>query len=309
MKIFKIFLCILMLTPVVRCDEPISIVINAGAANATFEFHGKIENDISNEDKDAFDITDDNLKRGVEALMGAWPNYVSLGHWQDIYKQRKWTPVKITLKPIKGKVIRISSEPVIVSTHTLNNLFSNKATFKAGISTEVRNSITSSWFQSLSKTVGDQISFGINFKVPGANGSELSGGISSTNSISFTSNWGVRSYKETSIAVGSSSEVLVDLEPGQEAVAVLSATKGSIEVQIDYLTSLQGNVACEFSKTYRGRYYWRQDINTVLSAIDMPIHILSRQTLKIGYYSEAKVTLTDRTSNKTLYEGPGVFRT
>lgn len=225
-----------------------------------------------------------------------------------MYRERKWSHVKRILYPIKAEVVSIRSEPVIVSIQTFSNHFSHTATYKAGISSEIKNSITSSWFDSQSLTRGSQISYGINFKVPGSNGSELSAGISTSDSLSFTTNWGVTSFEEKATTVASSSEVSVELDPGQEAVAALTATKGSMEVQIDYVASLKGDVAAKFSYPQRGRYYWRVDINTLLSAIDMPIHIFSRQILKIGYYSEAKVTLTDKHSKKMLYEGPAVVK-
>lgn len=290
------------------------MTINTGRANTSFEFHGHIKKTISPKDKQVFQLTDDNLRQGVETLMKAKPDVVSIGepnkdstYWTDLYQNRKWSPVHRTLSPIRVNTLSIHSESVVVNKQRFANKLSEPTTYKAAISSDLVNTISSSWEQSHGIDVGTEITYKVNFNLGLKGVTDLDGEISNSNHITFTTTWGVSTSEEKSTTVGSSSEVSGELQPGQEVEAILIGSQGTMDIQVEYLSSLEGDVACKFSKSHNGRTLWRQDVNTVLAAIGMPIQIFSRQTLKIGVYFEARVIVVDANSREVLSEEPVAF--
>lgn len=211
--------------------------------------------------------------------------------WNDLYKRYGWSQVRRTLYPRRAKILGIRTEPTAVKSDDFINNSSVRAKYNTGISQQVQDTASSSWSKGGELSVGQEISYGIDV---------LFGSIGGSTSLSYTSSWGEETSKTRTVVIGSNSGVEVELDPGQAVKATLFATRGTMEVQIDYTASLYGDLTCNYPDTYRGHHFWRYDLNAVQNAGGLRKTVDSTEVLKIGFYSDAMVVVTDIKSRSTL---------
>ncbi|XP_049881987.1 spherulin-2A-like [Pectinophora gossypiella] len=281
----------------------ISIDIQAGSneQNAKIEYLGSNVDIISDKERGTWQITDSKLKDAARAYSGGRPDDVyvrSPTPWNDLYTRYGWQQVQRTLLPRNARILGIKTEPVIVSTQEFVNNSTKKASYNAGITQSVEETVSNTWSKGGELTVGQEITYSIKIGV---------GEVGGTTSISYTSSWGEETTKSKSVTVGSQSGVTIDLDPGQSVQVTLSATRGTMEVQVDYTAHLDGFAACNYSGRYNGHYFWAYDINACLSAAGLPRSVDSSEVIKIGFYSDAKVEVSDKKSNKLLTQFNAAF--
>ncbi|KPJ20998.1 Spherulin-2A [Papilio machaon] len=121
-----------------------------------------------------------------------------------------------------------------------------------------------------------------------------------TSGISFTSSWGESEERTESVTVQASSSVETELQPGQAATAVLSASKGSLEVEVLYLATLRGNVVVNFKSAYKGHHFFGPSIDSVMNSGDLDNEVIIKEIINIGFYTEANLKVYDKVSGETL---------
>ncbi|XP_052747887.1 spherulin-2A-like [Galleria mellonella] len=251
---------------------------------------------ISDEERNTFELNDNNLKNSVRSYFGLRPDDAFLRSptpWGDLYKTYGWSQVARTLEPRNGKILKITSKPVIVLEQIFENNSSKPALFNVGISQTVENTVSSSWSKGGELSVGQEINYGFDIEV--ANG----GG---TTSLSYTSSFGENTEKSESVTVGASSAMEILLQPGQVVVASLQATRGYIQVEIEYDASLNGQSAVNYADTFKGHHFWALDIRAVMSSGGLSNSKVSKETITIGFYSNSKVVVLDKNYGNKIME-------
>lgn len=187
-----------------------------------------------------------------------------------------------TLSVQSATIVGLTAEPVIVTSSVFENSSDKSATFSVGVTDSVTDTVENSW----SETHGIELSQSISYEV----GFLGSGGGGET-SISYNAEFGTAGSQSTSVTVGSNNAISVDLDPGQSVTAVLSATRGKLQVQITYQVALTGVTAVNYNPTFKGHHFWALDINGVMQAGGIPIVITITETVEVSYYGNAKIQL------------------
>jgi hypothetical protein len=271
----------------------ITISINAGAdaSSSSVTASGSVQHVITDAERKAFGIEDAALKKAVKAYYGKSPNdaYVcSPTPWDDLYKTYGWPQVESLLSVQSAKVIGVTSTPTVVATQTFRNTSSETATFNCGMTQEVSVTNESSWSNTASVGIEQSVSYGVSFLGTGASGET---------SLNYTQTWEEGGSQSQSMTLGTSAGVEVELGPGKSVEAQLTASKGTLTVQIVYQLTLSGNVALNYNPTYKDHHFWTFDVNSVLAAGGIPITITSTETIEIGYYANSQIVLTDGTGS------------
>ncbi|XP_059047952.1 spherulin-2A-like [Achroia grisella] len=257
---------------------------------------GKQVGIITDTERNTFELNDNNLKNSVNSYFGKRPDDAYLRSptpWGDLYKSYGWDQVRRTLVPRNGKILRITSKPVVVMEQVFENNSTRPALFNVGISQTVENTVTSSWSKGGALSIGQEISYGFDIEVASGGG---------TTSLSYTSSWGENTDKSESITVGASSAMEITLQPGQAVIAQLHATRGSIEVEVEYEAALSGDTAINYSKTYKGHHFWALGIRDVMSSGGLSNKKESKEVISIGFYANSKVVVHDKSAGKRLME-------
>jgi hypothetical protein len=269
----------------------ITVSINAGAdaSSSSVTATGSVQHVITDAERTAFKIQDSALKNAVKAYYGKSPNdaYVcSPTPWNDLYTTYGWPQVQSLLVVQSAKVLGVTSTPTVVATQTFKNSSSEAATFNCGMTQEVSVTNESSWSNTQSVGIQQSISYGVSFLGTGASGES---------SLSYTQTWEQGGSQSQSMTLGTSAGVEIELGPGKSVEAQLTASKGTLTVQIVYQLTLSGNVALNYNPTYKGHHFWTFDVNSVLAAGGIPITITTTETIEIGYYANSQIVLTDGT--------------
>lgn len=73
-----------------------------------------------------------------------------------------------------------------------------------------------------------------------------------------------------------------------------------MDIQVDYSASLDGDVACNYPRRFKGHHFWSYNLNAVQAASNMRRTVKSSETIRIGFYSNARIIVSDKVSSKRL---------
>jgi len=265
----------------------LSIVINAGANQGSSSVHvsGSLTRIVTDNDRQIFGIQDSALKSAVHKLIGASPDdafVCSPTPWGDLYKTYNWSQLQTVLQVTGGRIVSFSSNPEIVSKNTFSNNSGVKGTFQAGATTSVTNTVENNWSNTYGFSVSQAINYGVNLA-----GLTVGG----TTTIGFTSTFAQGGSHSNSVAVGANQSISVELEPGQSVVANLSATRGTMTVEVDYEAHLTGSTAVNYNHGYKGHHYWDFSISSVMQAAGISNSRKISETIQVGYFANATTSL------------------
>lgn len=267
----------------------ISISIKAGATAATsaVQASGSVVHIITPTERNTFGIDDAALKAAVGKYFGQPPDDAFLCEptpWGGLYNTYHWTQVQMSLVVQKAEILSITSEPIIIATKDFANNSPYPANFNCAISDDVSNTTETNWSETNTIDVNQTISYEVSFLGTGGGGST---------SIDYSYAWGKGGSESTTVTVGSTAGVSVDLAPGQKVQAKLTASRGTMKVRVSYLASVAGTVAINYGGTYKGHHFWGLDLGNVTGAAGLSTNHVLYEDIEVGYYANGKVELVN----------------
>jgi hypothetical protein len=293
-------LLLLLLPLLASCEIIIDIEATGSANTSKVTASGSIADVISDEEMRSFGITENRLRDGAERHSGGRPQDVfvrSPTPWNDLYVSYKWPQVTRVFRPIRTEIIGIQSEPVIVATHYMENNSTKEGLFRAGVAQQLEDTVSNMWSQNNQLTLSQSVKYEVKMGLSSVTGES---------SLSYANSWGKTNTESVSKTVGSEAGVAVLLQPEQAANVSMTATRGAMTIRITYSATLTGTVACNYPKKYKGSHFWGYNINNVLNAANMQTSFTSTETIRIGFYTNARVILTNA-KKKTLKKVPVQF--
>ncbi|XP_028165591.1 spherulin-2A-like [Ostrinia furnacalis] len=288
------FKFLLVLPALASAKINVDVVATSDSATSKVEYFGSSIELITDEDIRTFGLTDSKLKDAAQKFSGGRPGDVYLKSptpWNDLYKSFGWSQVQRTLHPKSARILGIRSEPVLLVTSEFINNSSVTSTYNAGVTQQVEETVSTTWSVGGEMKVEQEINYKVDIGV---------GEIGGATRFSFSASFGKDTTKSKSVTVGSSQGVQVQLAPGQAVVASLQATRGSMEIQVDYSASLDGDIACNYPGKFKGHYFWRYDLIAVQRASGMKTTVDSTEIIKVGFYFNARVVVSDKVTANTL---------
>ncbi|XP_073965588.1 U-megalopygitoxin(8)-Mc8-like [Choristoneura fumiferana] len=280
---------IFLLPALVSAKIKVNIETGRTQEDSFVEAIGSTIDIISDEERETFKINDYQLKDAMEKWWGDRPDDVfvkSPTKWDDLYTRYSWAQVQRTLRPVSAKVLRLTKKQEVITKKTFcNHSKKNKASYSGSIKQERETTASTTWTNSHSFSVNQKIEYSVGLsEVLSAGGST---------SFGFTGSWGSGTTKSETMMVGSGIGVKVDLEPGQQVQSVLSASLGTLEIEVQYEATLSGRVTVNYSNKHNGHYFWAPDVNAVLNAAGLPTRLMSTEIIKVGFYADEQVTNHD----------------
>lgn len=272
----------------------VNITSSTDAAQCSASAFGSNVALISDAERNTFGLNDSQLKRAVERDFGRVPTNAFLREttqWGGLYAPYGWREVTRTLRPVSARILSQNTSPTLIMTQDFVNNSSVPATFNAGISQSVENTVSTSWSTGGTLSVGGAVEIGV--KIFGIGGT-------ATASISYEQSWGVGGEKSTSVVLGAESGLEVTLAPGKAVTAELVATRGTMRTEVIYSGSLSGQCALNYNPRYNGHHFWALPITRVMANSNIGNAISSTQILDVGFYANASVILRDKNTKEII---------
>ncbi|XP_023938323.1 spherulin-2A-like [Bicyclus anynana] len=247
---------------------------------------------IDDVQKQAFELTEENLKKSISSYFGWAPDNVYLRNptpWGGLYKSLNWEPVKRVVLPKKATILTVETKPELIKIKSLNNDDSEKKVYNEKIEHHFETTVSSTWDENALE--GEDIHYHFDMKKPEV-----------TKYFGFTAKLGENTFKTLPINI--EKELMITLEPKQNAKIEVLATKEIMKIRVDYETGLVGAVAMNYDKEYKGHRFWAMDINTVLEAGGMRKNLQSSEVIDVVYYKDAKVLVKDVETGDVIYTTP-----
>ena len=244
---------------------------------------------IRNEERKLFKIDNsEKLKDILEDYTGQRPDDVNLSSsdfpWGYLYHDYNWNEIETEVGVMKIKIQDIVTQPVIVTKKIFKNKSKKQATYNASITDTVTNTVESSWTK-LNKIAYGYIIKG-SFKI-----SDMGG--EANQSFTFDHSWGQGGITRHMTTLGSSTGVVVTLDPQESVTAELIATRGTMKIKVKYDLKLKGSAVINYESTHNGHHFWSMPIEKIFQKAQIPNYRTVTEEILINYYSDAKVIIRD----------------
>ncbi|XP_049882314.1 spherulin-2A-like [Pectinophora gossypiella] len=291
LKLFCIFILALK-----TISAKISIDVSAGndVSDIRINYTGIDVKLVTDHEIKLFDISNRNLKEALKKHYGTQPTNVYIKSptpWGDLYTKYHWEQIKRVLSVKSSRMKGIRKTPVVVLSQDFENLLNNTIKVNTGISQTVENTITTSWTRNKEIVISQEVEYDVNV---------LFSKITGTTGFSYSSSWGESEERSETITIGTTSNVETELQPGQRATAILTATRGYLEIEVEYLATLRGNLAVNFKKKYNGHHFHGPPIGNVLNSGGMSNEKTATEVIKVGFYADATLKIYDKRTGQPL---------
>ncbi|MBD2113564.1 MULTISPECIES: hypothetical protein [Cyanophyceae] len=264
----------------------VSIVAGPDESSSSVTASGSVQHVITDKERKTFKLEDRQLKNAVNAYFGKSPNDAFLCSptpWDDLYRRYDWPQVQMILEVQSAQILSIESNPKIVKTQTFRNRSArNSGEFDCSITSTVETSATSTWSTGGELTIEQSFSYKVG--VPDA-------GVEGETTLSYMQSWGVGGEHSQKYTVGSTSGLMVTLEPGEEEIATISASEGKMKVRIRYRAYLTGYTALNYNPKHRNHHFHALPIEAVMAAGGISNSLEFTEDIEVGYYSNSEVIL------------------
>lgn len=260
-----------------ECEIKIFVKTATNKNDINVTYIGDDKKIITNMEVNLFNITDNNLSKGVRIELGKYPDDIYLNDptkYGNIYENYNWTPVKRNLRVKNIKVIEVIKENIIVKNHEYINNTTNTINVNISIYETIENRVTSFWNNN--GLPEDSISYNIDYNFHG-------------NIISFKNQWRKNNFHSVSLPFGIKKDGYINIEPGNKATVRLKGKKLVILIEVTYVANLIGNVVLNYAHLYGKYHFWAPSVGNIMKAAGLINKIMTTELLEVHCYAEPSV--------------------
>ncbi|XP_048000113.1 spherulin-2A-like [Leguminivora glycinivorella] len=287
-------LLLILLPALAHARFNIRIDVATRESDVNVNLLGEDDHIIDDAETREFRLTDYSLKSACSQYYGPWPTDVYIHSptpWSDLYQRYGWAQVHRKLKPVKATILGIHSQPEIIANQRFRNNVTKRVDYKAELSQSVSNTVSNSWNMQHEIKIGQDIE--VEFKIP-------IGSVGGKTSFSYTHQWGKSGSDSQSITLTASAGVTIPVEPEETVEAIMTASRGTMEIEVVYEATVDGDVAVNYEDTWNGHYFWRYDVNAVMASGGLPRTLQVTETLKVGFYADVEIEVRQKNGRRKL---------
>lgn len=271
------------------CSAKININIKtSNDLNKTeVKYTGKDIKLVSDEEVILFNITNQNLNRGIRIEMGKVPDDIYLKDptpFQDLFKEYEWPQVSRVLIIKCAKIEEFIQNNVVIKTHEHINNTTVSIQSKTDMMEVIENTVSSLW--STNGLPKDIIHYGVNI--------DFGYGI-----WSFDDKWRDESLKFVQLPFGATKGI-VHLQSGQTIVSKLSGNKVVMLIEIEYIATLVGNIIADYDRLYGKYHFYSPALGNIMRAANLKNEIITKEFLEVRFYTNPKIEVYDKDTGEEL---------
>lgn len=197
--------------------------------------------------------------------------------WELYYKYH-WKQVERTTRIQSAKFLKIDAVPKIMTTKTFTNPSETKVNFKTVPTETAEHFVKSIWRQYGKIQVESDINYSISI-------------IGGKTSFNYTEKWGNNRFESIRELLDPGGALDVTVEPHKRAEAQLNAIETTATLQIKYESHLSGDIAIHFDRQFKGHYFWKVSVESILGKLGRENSCITTQTMEIKMYSNISTNM------------------
>lgn len=221
-----------------------------------------------------FNITKDNLLRGVRIELGRYPEDVFLKDptpYKNLFKRYKWDEVRRHLKITKTKVLQVVNENAVLDVHEYINWASSPINYTASVFQTVENTIFSFWSNHGLPEDDFFYDIGVDFH---------------SNIFNYENKWRNNSVRTVNSAFGIKKEGFTEIMPGETILSKLTGLKTIILIEVEYTAKLIGNIIADYEALYGKYHFYSPTIAKIMKAAELLNEVKTTEWIEIRCYTE-----------------------
>ncbi|XP_011556135.3 uncharacterized protein LOC105387148 [Plutella xylostella] len=279
-----LFIFFVLLIPVF-CNAKIRIHIHAASSleYSSVRSSGIDLKTVTDREIALFNLTKDNLIRGIRIELGRYPEDVFLTDptpYENLFEKFKWPPVRRKLTIEAVKIIDIINEPVQVTVQEFINNTTKPIKRNIGIYKTVESTVFSTW----SKTgfPVDNITYGIKVSYRNSN-----------KTFEYENLWRSTLVRNQMVRFGASKPGYVKVEPGQKLRTTLNGFKTIVLVEVTYKASVIGNVIGDFEELEGIHYhFFAPTVRNIMKAADIYNELITTEEVEVRCFTDPRVEVS-----------------
>lgn len=283
-------LIILTIMPLL-CNAKIKINITVASnfEDTIVQFSGHDYKLITDKEITLFNLTDDNIKRGIRIELGEAPADVFLKDptpYDNLFEMYKWPEVKRNLHIFEARVVDIFNENVEVEACDDINSTPTPINATVGILKNVENTVSSTW--SSKGLPDDDIYYEVNINFL-------------RKAFKYENKWRNGSSRYVVEPFGVIKEGYVKVNPGQTVTTKLMAVKTVLLIEVDYSAKIIGSFIANYAHTYGKYHFYAPSVFDIMKAAKLNNELTTTETLEIRCYTDPHLEVLDKLTGEAVH--------
>ncbi|CAG5057682.1 unnamed protein product [Parnassius apollo] len=235
-----------------------------------------------------FNITDDNLRRGLKIELGKVPDNIFMKDptpYSNLYQKYRWKQIERNLQVKNAEVVDVLNVNTIIKTHEHINNTTNTIQSKVSIFETIENTISSFWSEE--GLPEDEIFFDIDYNFNGR-------------AVSYHNRWRKDNLQNASQSFGVSKDGFINIQSGQRVTTRLKGTKTILLIKINYVASLVGNLVVNYAHVYGKYHFWAPNVNDIMKAAGIINEIITTELIEVRCYNDPVLEIFDSSTEKPM---------
>ncbi|XP_059045875.1 uncharacterized protein LOC131841573, partial [Achroia grisella] len=281
---------ILCLFVIKSCNAKIklNIKIASNEKNIDIKCSGYDNKLISDAEISLYNITKENLNKGVRVEMGKVPNDIFLKDptpYYNLYEKYHWPEVKRHLYVKNISVLYVNNEEVLISSHEHINNSTDTVQSKKVMVHNVESTVSSTWSdEGMPK---DDVSYEINVDF-------------GRKEHIFENKWRNNLLRSVHIPFGVVRTGFIDVKPGKSLVKQLKGNRTLIVLEVSYSANLIGSVIADYAQLYGKYHFWAPSVQNIMAAAGLQNEIITKERIEIRCNTDPKLKVFDKETGKSI---------
>lgn len=263
------FLVLLLMLPLIGAEIQLDVSIDSNKNDIVIKYSGSDRKIVTNTELTLFNITTENLNKGMKVEMGKAPNDIFLHdptNYGNIFQKFKWQPVQRSIKVHKTKIADILKEDVVLKKHEFINYSSSVVKSKRNIYEVVENTAQSMWSEG--GIAEDEIFYNVDLNFTYGH-------------FKYKNKWRSNKLHSTRMSFGVTKKGNIFTRPNATVVTDLLATKMIIIIEVVYKAELIGSAVANYARLYGKYHFWAPSIQSIMKAANMKNEFLTTEEIEV----------------------------
>lgn len=283
----KYYLILIIVITISDGKIKIEIKTSNYSNRTVIKYEGSNINQVTDKEIQLFNITDGNLKRGVENELGKAPDQVFLKDptiYGALFETYGWPDVRRKLSIKKATIVEFIKQDVTLKRNDHINISSVAVKSKTDMVAPVTNTVQHIWDKDGLPEEDIKYTIKIDFGYD-----QIVHNVTWRDSKTTTFDSAIRKSKG-----------VTEILPGQSIVSKLLAEKVILLIEMEMEAQLVGNIVINYARKYGSHYIWAPTLGNIMKAAELHNGVTTKVHLEIRYYTNARLVVVDKDTGKEI---------